>query len=58
MNQDSMGLKEILVVEEEPGISRVCEKTLMGDGYDVDIVMQENNKRHSCLRSSICRRRN
>jgi CheY-like chemotaxis protein len=31
--------KIALVVEDEPIISRVCRKTLMSEGYEVDIAM-------------------
>jgi len=30
--------KRILVVEDEPAISRVCQQTLSGEGFEVDIA--------------------
>jgi DNA-binding response OmpR family regulator len=30
--------RKILVVEDEPTISRVCEQTLTGEGFEVDIA--------------------
>ena len=37
--QDDMVKKIALVVEDEPVISRVCRRTLMTEGYEVDIAM-------------------
>jgi DNA-binding response OmpR family regulator len=31
--------RRILVVEDEPGISRVCMQTLTGDGFKVDLAV-------------------
>ena len=31
--------KKILVVEDEPGISQVCLRTLASDGFEVDIAV-------------------
>ena len=36
--QDGLTKKTALVVEDEPIISRVCRKILMGEGYEVDIA--------------------
>ena len=38
MVSKSTGKKRILVIEDEPIISRVCVKTLLNDGYEVDIA--------------------
>lgn len=39
MTQTDAKRKRILVVEDEPIISRVCVKTLRADGFEVDIAM-------------------
>lgn len=39
MTQDNNNRKTALVVEDEPLISRVCQKTLMRDGFEVDIAV-------------------
>ena len=33
---------KILVVEDEPVISRICSRTLTGEGFDVDIASNGN----------------
>lgn len=38
MTQDQVKRKRALVVEDEPIISRVCYKTLTGEGFDVDVA--------------------
>ena len=38
MTQPSENKKTILLIEDEPIISRVCVKTLTADGYEVDIA--------------------
>ncbi len=38
MNQH-VGKKKILVVEDEPAISHVCQRTLTSEGFEVDIAV-------------------
>jgi DNA-binding NtrC family response regulator len=38
MKKNNIGRKKILVIEDEPIISRVCVKTLLNDGFEVDIA--------------------
>lgn len=38
MKRKSTAKKRILVIEDEPIISRVCVKTLINDGFEVDIA--------------------
>ena len=38
MKHTKSGGKRILVVEDEPGISRVCVKVLTAEGFEVDIA--------------------
>ena len=57
MSNSSVGPKRILVVEDEPGISQVCLRTLTSEGFDVDIAvngemaqdMTERNGYFLCL---------
>jgi CheY-like chemotaxis protein len=39
MTQDNTHRRRALVVEDEPVISRICQKILMAEGFDVDIAM-------------------
>ncbi len=39
MKNSSAGLKRILVVEDEPAISNVCQRVLTGEGFEVDIAV-------------------
>ena len=39
MKNSSAGLKRILVVEDEPAISDVCQRVLTGEGFEVDIAV-------------------
>jgi DNA-binding response OmpR family regulator len=38
MNKPVVGERRILVVEDEPGITRVCLRTLSSQGYEVDVA--------------------
>ena len=38
MKKNNINRKRILVIEDEPIISRVCVKTLLNDGFEVDIA--------------------
>jgi DNA-binding response OmpR family regulator len=38
----SSGIKKILVVEDEPGISQVCLRVLKAEGFEVDIAVNGN----------------
>ncbi len=38
MNSAGTQKKRILVVEDEPAICRVCSRTLIGEGFEVDIA--------------------
>ena len=39
MKNSTAGIKRVLVVEDEPGISLVCQRTLTGEGFEVDIAV-------------------
>jgi len=39
MKNASRGVKRVLVVEDEPSVSRVCLKTLTGEGLEVNIAV-------------------
>jgi len=39
MEQDNIGGKSVLVVEDEPGIARICVRTLTAEGFQVDIAV-------------------
>ena len=39
MQNFSAGLKRILVVEDEPAISDVCQRVLTSEGFEVDIAI-------------------
>ena len=39
MNTPGGITKRILVVEDEPAISQVCQRVLTGEGYEVDIAV-------------------
>jgi DNA-binding NtrC family response regulator len=39
MTEDNKHRRRALVVEDEPVISRICQITLMAEGFDVDIAM-------------------
>jgi DNA-binding response OmpR family regulator len=39
MQNFSAGLKRILVVEDEPAISDVCQRALTSEGFEVDIAI-------------------
>jgi CheY-like chemotaxis protein len=38
MEKPVVGERRILVVEDEPGITRVCLRTLSSQGYEVDVA--------------------
>jgi CheY-like chemotaxis protein len=38
MQHSEAGRKTILVVEDEPAIAQVCQRTLTAEGFDVDIA--------------------
>jgi DNA-binding response OmpR family regulator len=38
MKDFGVGAKRVLVVEDEPSISQVCQRTLTGEGFEVDIA--------------------
>jgi DNA-binding response OmpR family regulator len=38
MKTESTDQKRILVVEDEPSIARICKRTLLGEGYQVDVA--------------------
>ena len=39
MEDSEVGLKKILVVEDEPAIGEVCLRVLTGEGFEVDIAV-------------------
>jgi|SRR4030042_1502940 CheY-like chemotaxis protein len=39
MEQTSANRKNVLVVEDEPGIARICVRTLTAEGFQVDIAI-------------------
>jgi DNA-binding NtrC family response regulator len=39
MTQDNSNRKRVLVVEDEPVISRICQRTLTAEGFEVDIAV-------------------
>ena len=39
MKNSSASVKRILVVEDEPGISQVCQRVLTSEGFEVDIAV-------------------
>ena len=39
MTQDNTDRKKVLVVEDEPIIARVCQRTLTADGFQVDVAV-------------------
>jgi len=39
MKNSSASVKRILVVEDEPGISAVCQRVLTSEGFEVDIAV-------------------
>ena len=39
MNNSSIDIKSILVVEDEPAIREICMKALSSEGYEVELVM-------------------
>jgi len=40
MKNSSASAKRVLVVEDEPAISTVCQRVLTGEGFEVDIAVQ------------------
>jgi len=38
MKTSSTGPKRILIVEDEPSISQVCQRVLRGEGFEVDVA--------------------
>ncbi len=42
MKNSSAGVKRILVVEDEPAISQVCQIALTSEGFEVDIAVNGN----------------
>ena len=36
--QDKGSRKRVLVIEDEPVITRICERVLTGEGFDVDVA--------------------
>ena len=39
MEQNTHTSKKVLVVEDEPGIAKVCVRTLVGEGFQVDVAV-------------------
>ena len=39
MKSSETGVKRVLVVEDEPGISRICQRVLTSEGLEVDIAI-------------------
>ena len=39
MEQAIASRKNVLVVEDEPGIARICVRTLTGEGFQVDVAI-------------------
>ncbi|HEX9897094.1 MAG TPA: response regulator [Dehalococcoidales bacterium] len=39
MEKDNGSIKSVLVVEDEPGIAKICERTLTAEGFQVDIAV-------------------
>jgi DNA-binding response OmpR family regulator len=39
MKKHSIGARRILVVEDEPAITAVCERVLAGEGFEVDVAI-------------------
>ena len=39
MEQTNTSRKSVLVVEDEPGIARICVRTLTAEGFQVDIAV-------------------
>ena len=39
MKNSSAGTKRILLVEDEPGITQICQRTLTSEGFEVDIAV-------------------
>jgi len=39
MEQNNTGGKSVLVVEDEPGIARICLRTLTAEGFQVDVAV-------------------
>jgi CheY-like chemotaxis protein len=39
MEQTNTSGKSVLVVEDEPGIARICVRTLVAEGFQVDIAV-------------------
>ena len=39
MEQTNTSGKSVLVVEDEPGITRICVRTLVAEGFQVDIAV-------------------
>jgi DNA-binding response OmpR family regulator len=39
MTQDNRNRKKLRVVEDEPVISRICQRTLTAEGFEVDIAV-------------------
>ena len=42
MQNSSVGVKRILVVEDEPGIYQICRRVLTSEGLEVDIAVNGN----------------
>lgn len=39
MTNSGVGAKRILVVEDEPAVSQVCQRVLTGEGFEADIAV-------------------
>ena len=39
MEQNNISIKSVLVVEDEPGIARICLRTLTAEGFQVDVAV-------------------
>lgn len=39
MEQNNIIIKSVLVVEDEPGVARICVRTLTAEGFQVDIAV-------------------
>lgn len=43
MEQEWAKGKNVLVVEDEPGIARLCARTLTGEGFLVDVAIDRKS---------------
>jgi len=42
VKNSSAGAKRVLVVEDEPAISTVCQRVLTSEGFEIDIAVNGN----------------